>query len=152
MNCSRRTVLATSSALVLLVAAGIISPEQAFAASDGRPAFDAKTLSEALAAVGGTTVSSKDIAISSPDIAENGAVVPVNVASTIPNTQEIYILVEKNPQPMSAGFIIPGGTEPAIQTRVKMGQSSNVIAVVKADGKLYSHSKETKVTLGGCGG
>ena len=152
MNYTRRSLLKTSSAFGLLVAAGIITPQQAFAATDGRPAFDAKTLAEALAAVGGTAVTSKDIAITSPDIAENGAVVPVNVTSSIPNTQEIYILVEKNPQPMSAGFIIPAGTEPAIQTRLKMGQSSNVFAVVKADGKLYSSSKETKVTLGGCGG
>lgn len=152
MNHKRRSLLKTSSAFSLLVAAGIITPQQAFAAADGRPAFDAKTVAEALEAVGGTAVTSTDIAITSPDIAENGAVVPVNVTSAIPNTQEIYILVEKNPLPMSAGFLIPVGTEPAIQTRIKMGQSSNVIAVVKADGKIYSHSKETKVTLGGCGG
>ncbi len=78
-------------------------------------------MADALAAIGGTAVSIKDITISSSDIAENGAVVQVNVNTSIPNTQEIYILVEKNPQPMSAGFIIPAGTEPIIQTRLKMG-------------------------------
>ena len=87
-----------------------------------------------------------------PDIAENGAVVPVGATSKLPNTTEIYLLVEKNPMPLSAGFIIPAGTAPEVQTRLKMGQSSNVIAIVKADGKLYSATKETKVTLGGCGG
>jgi sulfur-oxidizing protein SoxY len=97
-------------------------------------------------------VDSKDIVITSPDIAENGAVVPVAVTSNIPKTQEIYILVEKNPNPLTATFTIPDGTEPFMSVRTKMGQSSNVYAVVKADGKLYSAFRETKVTLGGCGG
>jgi sulfur-oxidizing protein SoxY len=79
-------------------------------------------------------------------------VVPVGATSKLPNTTEIYLLVEKNPTPLAASFTIPAGTTPDIQTRVRMGQSTNVIAVVKADGKLFSATKETKVTLGGCGG
>jgi sulfur-oxidizing protein SoxY len=79
-------------------------------------------------------------------------VVPVGATSKIPNTTEIYLIVEKNPTPMAAGFKIPAGTAADVQTRLKMGQSSNVFAVVKADGKLFSAFKETKVTLGGCGG
>jgi sulfur-oxidizing protein SoxY len=87
-----------------------------------------------------------------PDIAENGAVVPVGATSNLPNTTDIYLIVEKNPTPLSCAFMIPAGTAPEVQTRLKMGQSTNVVAVVKADGKLYSATKETKVTLGGCGG
>jgi len=152
MNPTRRTVLKTSSALGLLVACGLVTSQQALAAT-GREGFSAKNLADALAAVGGTPADSKDIVITSPDIAENGAVVPVSVASNIPGTSEIYFFVEKNPNPLAAMFRIPDGTNAAVQSRLKMGQSTNVVAVVKtADGKLFSATKETKVTLGGCGG
>ena len=151
MNQTRRVMLKSTGAFGILLAAGIISP-QALAAIDNRAAFDAKTLAEALATLGGTAVDSKDIAITVPEIAENGSVVPVSVQSNIPNTQEIYILVEKNPTPLAAAFMFPAGTDSTVQTRLKMGQSTNVLVVVKADGKLFSASKETKVTLGGCGG
>ena len=90
--------------------------------------------------------------ITSPDIAENGAVVPIGVTSSVPKTEQIAILVEKNPNMLAATFDIPAGTEPTVTTRVKMGQSSNVYALVKADGKYYVAQKEVKVTLGGCGG
>lgn len=152
MNNARRSVIKAGSALGLLFATGILTSKQLWAAADNRAAFEAKTLAEALTALGATGVDSKDIAITTPDIAENGAVVPVTVSTTIPNVQEIYILVEKNPNPLAATFIIPAGTESSIQTRLKMGQSTNVVAVVKADGKFFTASKETKVTLGGCGG
>lgn len=152
MNPSRRSVIKAGSALGLLFATGILTSKQLWAAADNRAAFEAKTLAEALTALGATGVESKDIAITAPDIAENGAVVPVSVSTTIPNAQEIYILVEKNPSPLAATFIIPAGTEPSVQTRLKMGQSTNVVAVVKADGKFFTATKETKVTLGGCGG
>ena len=103
--------------------------------------------------MGGTAATeSKDINITSPDIAENGAVVPVSVASKLAKTESISILVEKNPNALSAAFEIPGGTEPFVSTRVKMGQTSNVYALVKADGKYFFATKEIKVTLGGCGG
>jgi sulfur-oxidizing protein SoxY len=152
MDTTRRSLLKSTGAFGILLAAGVITAQQAFAASDARTGFDAKTLSEALATLGGTAVDSKDIAITTPDIAENGAVVPVTVNSSIPNTQEIYIFVEKNPSPLAAIFMIPADTESTVQTRLKMGQSTNVIVVVKANGKLFTASKETKVTLGGCGG
>ncbi len=151
MNNSRRSMLKVSGAFALLVAAGVITEKQALAA-DGRSGFEAKSLAEAMKALGGSAAVSKDITITAPAIAENGAVVPVGVSTTIPNVQEIYILVDKNPQPLSASFMIPAGTEANVQTRLKLGQSSDVIAVVKADGKIYSATKETKVTLGGCGG
>ncbi len=151
MNTSRRSLLKSASAFGILLAAGVITSKQAFAA-DIRAGFDAKSLSEALTVLGGTAVDSKDIAITTPDIAENGAVVPITVNSAIPNTEEIFIFVEKNPTPLAAVFMIPAGTESMVQTRLKMGQSTNVLVVVKAGGKLFSASKETKVTLGGCGG
>jgi sulfur-oxidizing protein SoxY len=148
---TRRAVLHQGGAFAALVASGLLTARQAHAAVDNA-AFEAKTLADALKLVGGTVADSKELSITSPDIAENGAVVPISVTSKLPKTQEIYILVEKNPQPLTATFTIPEGTEPFVSTRVKMGQSTNVVAVVKADGKLYSTTKETKVTLGGCGG
>ncbi|HEX7788775.1 MAG TPA: thiosulfate oxidation carrier protein SoxY, partial [Methylomirabilota bacterium] len=96
-------------------------------------------------------IESKDIVITAPEIAENGAVVPVAVASKIPNTQTISILAEKNPFPLAASFNIAGGGEGYVSTRLKMGETSNVRAVVKADGKFYTAVKEVKVTVGGCG-
>ncbi|GAB2850158.1 thiosulfate oxidation carrier protein SoxY [Pseudoduganella ginsengisoli] len=149
---NRRSLLKTTSALGMLVACGMVTMGQAQAAA-GREGFGAKSLADALASLGGTPADSKDIVITSPDIAENGAVVPVSVASNIAGTSEIYIFIEKNPNPLAAIFKIPDDTNAAVQSRVKMGQSTNVLAVVKtADGKLYSATKETKVTLGGCGG
>ncbi len=147
----RQTLQAGFSATTvsMLLSAGIISPAQA---QSLKTAFDAKTLKESMAAIGATTENSSKITITSPDIAENGAVVPVGVTSELPGTTDIYILVEKNPSPLSATFSIPAGTEANVQTRVKMGQSSNIHALVKANGKLYAAVKETKVTLGGCGG
>jgi sulfur-oxidizing protein SoxY len=140
--------------LALLAAAGWLKPGEAAAQAWNKAAFEAKTMDEALKAIGGgSPVPNKDIAfVSTPDIAENGAVVPIGVSSSIPKTESIAILVEKNPNILTANFDIPPGTEPSITTRVKMGQSSNVYALVKADGKYYVASKEIKVTLGGCGG
>ena len=156
MNTGRREVLKSGgglSLLALLGAAGWLKPEAAHA-DWNKAAFEAKTMDETLKAFGGTApAQSKDIAfVSTPDIAENGAVVPIGVTSNIPKTERIAILVEKNPNMLAASFDLPAGTEPAVTTRVKMGQSSNVYALVKADGKYYVAQKEVKVTLGGCGG
>jgi sulfur-oxidizing protein SoxY len=151
MNNSRRVALKTTGAFATLVSLGLITQSQAQAAVD-RAGFEVKTLAEALKAVGGTPANSDQVVVVAPDIAENGAVVPVGATSKLPNTTEIYLIVEKNPMPLSCGFMIPAGTAADVQTRLKMGQSSNVVAVVKADGKLFSATKETKVTLGGCGG
>ena len=147
---TRRTVLKSTGAMATLLSLGIVTAEQAQAA--GRAGFDAKNLQDAIKALGGSVSANDQVQIISPDIAENGAVVPVGAISKLPNTTEIYLLVEKNPVPMAAAFMIPAGTEPDVQTRLKMGQSTDVVAIVKADGKLYSATKETKVTLGGCGG
>lgn len=155
MSETRRDFMKLTGAFGLLAAAGLLTTEEAFAQQQAwnKAAFETKNLSDAVKALGGSApVESKDIAITAPDIAENGAVVPVGVTSKIPKTQAVYVLVEKNPNVLAAGFNIPAGTEPNITTRIKMGQTSNVYAVVKADGKFYVASKEVKVTLGGCGG
>jgi len=151
MKSTRRDAIKTTGAFATLVSLGIVTQSQAQAAVD-QAAFQVKTLDDALKAIGGTAANSDQVSVVSPDIAENGAVVPVGATSKLPNTTEIYLIVEKNPTPLAAGFVIPAGTAADVQTRLKMGQSTNVIAVVKADGKLFSATKETKVTLGGCGG
>jgi sulfur-oxidizing protein SoxY len=141
--------------LGLMAAAGLITMKEAQAQQQAwnKAAFEAKTTDDTVKAIGGSApAQSGDIAITAPDIAENGAVVPVAVASKIPNTQGIYVLVEKNPSTLAAAFMIPAGTDPTVSTRIKMGQTSNVHAVVKADNKFYIATKEIKVTLGGCGG
>ena len=154
MNIKRRQTIKASSSLALIAAAisaGVL-PSSAFA-DWNKAAFEAKNLADVLKAMGGASAEkSADIIITAPDIAENGAVVPVAVASKIAGTQTISILVEKNPSSLAAEFEILPGTEANVGTRVKMGQSSNIHAVVKAGGKYYVATKEVKVTLGGCGG
>ena len=154
MNIKRRHTIKAGGSLALVVAAisaGVL-PASAFA-DWNKAAFEAKNMADVLKAMGGSTAEkSADIIITAPDIAENGAVVPVAVTSKIANTQSISILVEKNPSSLAAEFEILPGTEANVGTRVKMGQSSNVHAVVKAGGKYYVATKEVKVTLGGCGG
>ena len=158
MNHGRREVLKGSggaAVLGLALAAGLFKPGTVWAQGAGwnKAAFETKSLNDAVKAMGGgAAAESKDIAITSPDIAENGAVVPFTIASKLPNTEAIALLVEKNPNILVANFAIPQGTEPWVNTRAKMGQTSNVIALVKADGKFYYTAKEVKVTLGGCGG
>ena len=96
---------------------------------------------------------SKDVSITGPDIAENGAVVPVGAATTLAGARRLLLLVEKNPNMLAAVFDLTDAVEPSISTRVKMGQSSNVFAVaITADNKVLYAAKEIKVTLGGCGG
>ncbi len=151
MKATRRQAIKTTGAMATLVSLGLVTQTEALAAVE-RASFDVKTMADALKAIGGTPATSDQVTVVSPDIAENGAVVPVGVTSKLADTTEIYLLVEKNPTPLSAGFILPAGTLADVQTRLKMGQSTNVVAVVKAGGKLFSASKETKVTLGGCGG
>jgi sulfur-oxidizing protein SoxY len=153
MNTDRREFVKVSGVVGLMAAAGLISTEHAQAQPARNKAFEAKNLEDTVKQLGGTgVVPSKDITITAPDIAENGAVVPIGVSSKIPNTQNVYILVEKNVNSLAAGFGIPPGTEATIATRVKMAQTSNVHAVVKAGDKFYIATKEVKVTLGGCGG
>ena len=154
MNSSRRKVLQGTAVMSLAMAAGLFKTGSAWAQQAwNKAAFDTKSLNDAVKALGGSAAGeSKDITITSPDIAENGAVVPFTITSKLPKPEQLAILVEKNPNILAASVTIPEGTEPSVNTRVKMGQTSNVIALVKADGKYYYASKEVKVTLGGCGG
>jgi sulfur-oxidizing protein SoxY len=140
--------------LTLLAAAGWLKSGCAVAEGWNKSAFDTHSLDETVKALGGDAPAhGADIAFfSTPDIAENGAVVPIGVTSNVPKTESIAILIEKNPNMLAAVFDIPPGTESSLSTRVKMAQTSNVYALVKADGKYYVASKEIKVTLGGCGG
>ena len=138
----------------LVAAAGWLRSGGVDAADWNKSAFETHSMDETMKALGGSTpVPSKEIVFfSTPDIAENGAVVPIGITSNVPKTESIAILVEKNPNMLAAVFDIPAGTEPTLSTRIKMGQTSNVFALVKADGKYYVAAKEIKVTLGGCGG
>jgi sulfur-oxidizing protein SoxY len=139
--------------LALGLAAGLLKTTIAVAAEWNKAAFEGNKLAEVLKALGASTpVESKDIEIIAPEIAENGAVVPITINSKLPNTQNISLMVEKNPNLLSASFDIPDGTDPYVITRVKMAETSNVSVLVKAGGKYYIASKEIKVTLGGCGG
>lgn len=153
MNQSRRDMLRITSVLGMAFTAGLLKPSDVFAGEWNKTAFTAKNIEDVVKALGGDKFEVSDaVSVRGPDIAENGAVVPVTVTSSAPNTEYVAILVEKNPSALSAGFNIPAGTEPNVSTRVKMGSTSNVHALVKADGKWLVASKEIKVTLGGCGG
>jgi sulfur-oxidizing protein SoxY len=155
MNALRRNVLksaAGASAVAVAVAAGLLKPTQAMAAWN-KSAFEAKSVGDALKGLGVTNpADSKDITIKAPDIAENGAVVPVEVSTSIPGTTSIAILAEKNASPLIGSFNLSGGAVGFISTRIKMGQTSLVRAIVSAGGKTYTSAKEVKVTIGGCGG
>ena len=156
MNNQRRNVLKSGSGaalLTVLAAAGIIKPGMALAEWN-KAAFDAKSMADTLKAMGvGSPADSKDVQVTGPDIAENGAVVPVGAATTLPGVKKLLLLVEKNPSVLAAVFNVTDAVEANFNTRVKMGQSSNVYAVaMMADGKVLFAQKEIKVTLGGCGG
>jgi len=155
MNQSRRQTLQAAGGVGLygaLVAIGLLPAGEA-AAQFNPDAFKAKSVADAIKALGGAgPAESKDVTIVSPDIAENGAVVPVGIKSGLANTQMVALLIEKNPFPLAGAYDILPGAEAEVNMRVKMGQSSDVYAVVKADGKFYMAKKEIKVTLGGCGG
>jgi sulfur-oxidizing protein SoxY len=159
VNAGRRSAMKRGGGAALfatLVAAGWIKPGEALAQGAwNKNAFEAKTLDEAIKALGGgAQAQSKDIAfVSTPDIAENGAVVPVGCACNLAGVKRLALLVEKNPNTLAAVFDVSEAIEPNFATRVKMGQSSNVFAVAMlADGKVLFAQKEIKVTLGGCGG
>lgn len=150
----RRSFLHVTSSVGLyaLMAASGLRPALSWA-TETRPAFESRTLEDVFKALGiGQPQQSTDITLKAPDIAENGAVVPVEVESRLPGTRSIVIVVEKNPHVLSADFSIPEGTEPFIATRVKVAESSNVHAVVKTDAGAFYATKLVKVTLGGCGG
>ena len=150
---SRREMLKRSAGVASLLAGLGLLPAAAQAAWSAS-AFEAKSLAEVLKALGlSAPTESKDVSLQGPDIAENGAVVPVSCSTALTGVKRLLILVEKNPSALCAVFDVSDAVEPAFSTRVKMGQSSNVLAVaVMGDGKVLFAQKEIKVTLGGCGG
>ena len=156
MNSKRRIFIKgslTASAIGVAVGAGLLTP-RAVLAKWPESSFNAEGFDAAMKAAtgGGKPSDSGDITVKAPDIAENGAVVPITVSSTLAGVSSIAILVEKNARPMTASYDLGEGTEAFISNRIKMGKTSNVVAVVKAEGKLYQAKKSVKVTIGGCGG
>jgi len=156
MTMQRRTFMKgtlAGSAVGVAVSAGLLTP-QAVLAAWPKKAFGAKSVADALSAVygSGDAAASGDINVKAPDIAENGAVVPITVSTGMANVESISVIAEKNPVPLVATYDMGNSAEGYVSMRIKMGKTSNVLAVVKADGKLYKAHKEVKVTIGGCGG
>ena len=156
MNSNKRRVFLkgtlAAGTVGVAVGAGLLAPSKLLAAWPTE-AFGARGMEAAMqAALGTTQMAAGDIEITAPEIAENGAVVPVEVSSAIPGTERIVIIAEKNGLPLVADFGLKNGAEGFVSTRIKMGATSNVRAVVVAGGKTYTAAKEVKVTIGGCGG
>lgn len=150
---TRRQMLQRSAAVAGALGGLGLLPQVAQAAWNNA-AFEAKNMADLVKALGvSAPTESKDVTITGPDIAENGAVVPVGCASALPGVKRLLILVEKNPNMLAALFDVTDAVDANFNTRVKMGQSSNVMAVaITADNKVLYAQKEIKVTLGGCGG
>jgi len=157
IDSTRRLIVKGVAVLALAGLAGIrfgLTPVLA-AANDKYPedAFKQKNSNDAIKSLYGKTAEPSDkVKLDAPEIAENGAVVPISVSSTLADVTSISILVAENPNALAASYRIPAGTIPNVANRLKMAKTSNVIAVVEAGGKLYSATKEVKVTVGGCGG
>jgi len=156
MDSERRTFVRTAGSagiLALLLARGFLTVGEARADLWNKQAFDAESLEDALNALGDSpSTEGTGVTIVAPDIAENGAVVPVGVIATIKGIESIAILCEENPHPLAAIYEIPAGTHADVKTRVKMAQTSHVLVLVKAGGRIHMARKEIKVTRGGCGG
>lgn len=154
MNATRRNVLKGAGgfgALSVAVAAGLLKPTQVLA-NWNQAGFSATKAADAMSAIGAAgATESKDIIIKAPDIAENGAVVPVEITVNLANVESIAILSEKNTTPLVGQYNLTN-FDGFLSTRIKMGSTANVRAIVKAGGKYYTAAKEVKVTVGGCGG
>jgi sulfur-oxidizing protein SoxY len=142
-----------AGAVGVAAAAGLVTPQRVLAAWN-KEAFEAKELPAALNALLGSSdmAESADIVVKAPDIAENGAVVPVSIDTGMEGVESIAIVATNNPVPLVANFIMGAGASSYVSTRIKMGKTGDVVGVVKAGGKLFSAKKEVKVTIGGCGG
>lgn len=156
IDAKRRILLKGSlaaGAVGVAIGAGLLTPRAVLAAWP-EAAFKAESVDDALNALLGSNTheASEGIKIKAPDIAENGAVVPITVSTDMAGASSIAVIAINNPSPLVASYELGEGTEGFVSTRIKMGKSGDVIAVVKADGKLYSAKKEVKVTIGGCGG
>lgn len=148
MNLHRRSFLGT----LLSVSATLLCPSLLFAARPDK-AFSATSPDDALSELFGATPEASDaVSMKIPDIAENGAVVPVSVTTSLDDVESISVIVDNNPTPLAASFTLSARTPADVSVRIKMGESSMVRAVVKAGGQLYETTKEVKVTIGGCGG
>ena len=156
MKTTRRTFLKTTTGLGMATAVmgtGVLIPQRVLAAYP-KAGFDAKDVSGAVKGCMGTDAheASADIKLKAPDIAENGAVVPITVSSGMSGVTHVAIVAAANPSPLATSFELTNASQPYVSTRIKLGKTGDVIAVMKADGKLYSAKKEVKVTIGGCGG
>ena len=154
---TRRLILKGAGAIALVGLGNIpFGFAPAFAAANDKypeDAFKQKGDADAIKALYGKTAEpSEKVNLDAPEIAENGAVVPITVSSTLADVTSISILVAENPNALAASYKIPAGTLPSVASRLKMAKTTNVIAIVEAGGKLYSATKEVKVTVGGCGG
>ena len=150
MRKERRMVLKAGAALAALAA----FPRAVMAAAWPEKAFTSTAADEALVGLLGTkeTTPTDQISLSAPEIAENGAVVPIEISTSLEDVESVSIVVPNNPRPLAASFEIPSGTVPDIECRIKMGETSDVMAVVKTSSGIFSTAKEVKVTIGGCGG
>ena len=157
ISATRRLILQGAGAVALIGLGNIpfgLAPAFA-AANDKYPedAFKQKSEADAIKALYGKTAEASDkVKLDAPEIAENGTVVPIGVSTTLADVTSISFLVSENPNALVASYKIPAGTVPSVANRIKMAKTSNVIVVVEAGGKLYSATKEVKVTVGGCGG
>ena len=161
-SATRRLVLKGAGSVALIGAGVYLGFETGFgilpalAAANGKypeEAFKQKSDADAIKALYGKTAEASDkVKLDAPEIAENGAVVPIAVATTLPDVTSISFFVSENPNALAASYVIPAGTVPAIANRLKMAKTCNVTAIVESGGKLYSATKEVKVTVGGCGG
>jgi sulfur-oxidizing protein SoxY len=157
LGATRRLMLQGAASIALAGLAGIpFGLASAFAAAGDKypeDAFKAKGEADAIKSLYGKTAEPSDkVKLDAPEIAENGAVVPISVTTTLADVTSISFLVSENPNALAASYQIPPGTIPSVANRLKMAKTSNVIAIVEAGGKLYSATKEVKVTVGGCGG
>ncbi|WP_415900734.1 thiosulfate oxidation carrier protein SoxY [Neptuniibacter sp. QD48_11] len=151
MGINRRSMVKVLSLGGAMIGAGVLMPRIALATWKAA-AFEAQDQDTAIKELlGGTPEESADVILKTPDTAENGAIVPVTVRTSIANVESISIYVKDNPAPLAVEFKIPEGTDADVSTRVRMAQSSRITAVVKAEGKLYSAAKDVTVTVGGCG-
>ena len=156
MNNMRRTILKAGMAggtVAVAVGAGLLTPGPVLAAWP-KTAFETKKMDEAIKILNGSasTSNSKDITVEAPDIAENGAVVSVTIKTKLANVEKISVFVPENASPLTSSYVLSKQTDGFVTGRIKMRKTSDVIAVVKAGGKLYTAKKPVKVTLGGCGG
>ena len=152
---TRRLVLQGAGAVALFGLGNLPFAPALAAANDKYPedAFKQKSDADAIKALYGKTAEASDkVKLDAPEIAENGAVVPIAVTTTLTEVSSISFLVSENPNALAASYVIPAGTVPAVANRLKMAKTCNVIAIVESGGKLYSATKEVKVTVGGCGG